>query len=360
MAATKKDLVTLSKTKGAVLRKRKLASGKWTIFIDYTSSKPRHIEYLDMFLTGNKYADSEIEQLAIKIFTTKILEMQASPHGIVRNKSNVDFIEYFATRKQQVEPRRNCLSFVKKILGEPFPFSKLDVRTLINLREEFIANYTHNTASIYFSVVRATVKKAFDEEIIPKNYAAKVPSIKPTEGDTVYLTLEEVQKLKSTPFPTTYSKFGKACEYICNAFMFSCFAGGLRYSDLKSLCWNDIQDDVVTKVQYKTNNKVLIPLTDTAKGFLLPTNNPDEPIFPLPCKETTNAVLKRWAKKAGIEKNIHMHVARHTFGTLALNAGIEIYIVSKIMGHSSISMTEKYAKLLDKSKHQAMLKMPSL
>jgi integrase len=360
MATSKKELVTLSKTKGAVLRKRKLASGKWTIFIDYTSSKPRHIEYLDMFLTGNKRVDVEIEQLAIKIFTTKILEMQASPHGVVRNKLNTDFIQYFASQKRQVQPRKNCLSFIKSVLGEQLPFSKLDTRTLVNLREEFIANYTHNTASIYFSVVRATVKKAFDEDIIPKNIAAKVPSIRPTDGDTVYLTLAEVQKLSKTPFPTTYPKFGGACKVICNAFLFSCFAGGLRYSDLMTLSWNDIQNDVIAKLQYKTNHKVLIPLTDTAKSFLIERDNSNESIFPLPCKQTTNAVLKRWAKSAGIEKNIHIHVARHTFGTLALNAGIDIYTVSKIMGHSSIKMTEKYAKLLDKSKHQAMLKMPSL
>ena len=65
-------------------------------------------------------------------------------------------------------------------------------------------------------------------------------------------------------------------------------------------------------------------------------------------------VVKDWAKAAGIEKYVTFHTARHSFATMMLTLGADIYTTSKLLGHSKIQTTEIYAKIIDKKKDEAM------
>lgn len=65
---------------------------------------------------------------------------------------------------------------------------------------------------------------------------------------------------------------------------------------------------------------------------------------------TVEVVLAEWMQEAGIQKHITYHCSRHTAATLLLTLGADLYTVSKILGHSSIKMTEVYAKIVDKKK----------
>lgn len=73
-----------------------------------------------------------------------------------------------------------------------------------------------------------------------------------------------------------------------------------------------------------------------------------------------NEVLKKWAKAAGINKNLSSHVARHTFATLALSNGVDLYTVSKLLGNRDISTTQIYAKIIEKKKEEAVDMLPPL
>jgi site-specific recombinase XerD len=73
-----------------------------------------------------------------------------------------------------------------------------------------------------------------------------------------------------------------------------------------------------------------------------------------------NEVLKKWAKAAGINKNLSSHVARNTFATLALTNGVDLYTVSKLLGHRDIAATQIYAKIIDKKKEEAVDMLPPL
>ena len=87
----------------------------------------------------------------------------------------------------------------------------------------------------------------------------------------------------------------------------------------------------------------------------------DESVFAhLPGKRTTGRPLKKWATAAKINKNIHMHVGRHTFATLALTNGVSLYTVSKMLGHSDLSITQVYAEVIDEMKQKAADMIPSL
>ncbi len=69
-----------------------------------------------------------------------------------------------------------------------------------------------------------------------------------------------------------------------------------------------------------------------------------------------NEQLKKWGKQAGLKKKLHFHVSRHTFATLSLTYGTDLYTVSKLLGHSDIRPTAIYANVIDKKKSEAVAK----
>ena len=108
----------------------------------------------------------------------------------------------------------------------------------------------------------------------------------------------------------------------------------------------------------KTQNYVNIPLSKDALKYMRETDNPDEPIFRLsPATSVITQRLQSWADKAGVNKRISYHVSRHTFATMLLTVGVDIYTVSKLLGHTNISTTQIYAKIIDKKKVDAINKV---
>jgi len=74
----------------------------------------------------------------------------------------------------------------------------------------------------------------------------------------------------------------------------------------------------------------------------------------LPTEPAMNRTLKAWAERAGIEKNLTLHTARHTYATTLLTKGADLYTVSKLLGHSEVATTQIYAKIVDKKKVDAV------
>jgi integrase len=173
----------------------------------------------------------------------------------------------------------------------------------------------------------------------------------------VYLTAPEVQALANAPIK------GELGAEIKQAFLFGCYTG-LRISDLKTLAWGDIQRDPpqINKRQEKTERKAFVPLHNVAWGIIddKRLHNFKEPVFPALAKSKTNTNkhLKKWAKNAGIEKNIGWHTARHTFAVLSLESGTEIYTLSKLLGHVNVKTTQVYAAATDKMKREAVNALP--
>lgn len=77
-------------------------------------------------------------------------------------------------------------------------------------------------------------------------------------------------------------------------------------------------------------------------------------------KTVINNILRQWCNKAGITKHITFHCARHTFATMMLTLGTDLYTVSKLLGHREIGTTQIYAKIIDKNKQQAVANIPSI
>ena len=171
----------------------------------------------------------------------------------------------------------------------------------------------------------------------------------------MYLTIDEVKKLAQTE-----------CEYpqIKAAFLFSCLTG-LRRSDVLRLRWGDVyQQGDFTRIifkQKKTAGQEYLDITAEAVELMGERGNPDDYVFTdIHSPSCTNNTIKLWVAKAGINKDITFHCARHTFATMMLDLGTDIYTVSKLLGHRLLSTTQIYAKVLDKNKQAAVAGIPSI
>ena len=106
----------------------------------------------------------------------------------------------------------------------------------------------------------------------------------------------------------------------------------------------------------KTKNEITIPLSHNAMRWLPKAKSAkgSEPIFGYINNTAISRTIKSWAAKAGINKYITFHCARHTFATLLITYKVDLYTVSKLLGHSDIKITQIYAKLIDQKKIEAI------
>ncbi len=155
------------------------------------------------------------------------------------------------------------------------------------------------------------------------------------------LTLEEVRRIRTKELGS------KSMEKIRDLFVLQCYSG-LAFRDMASLSEKDIKIDKdgkewIVKERIKTGVPAFIPILPVVKEILVKYNYH----LPTLTNQKYNSYLKEIQEVCGIKKTLHSHLARHTCGTLLLNAGVDMLTVSKVLGHSSIKITEAvYAKLL--------------
>ena len=198
------------------------------------------------------------------------------------------------------------------------------------------------------------------EGLIPANPVKMLDSKErpqPKEGDKEYLTIDELKRIAEVPCPSSELK---------TAFMFACFTG-LRISDVRKMTNKDIYLSPDGKTRYiytemvKTGSTVSVPLSAEALRWLPTVEDDDVLLFRVPQNASTlGRHLSQWMKAAKVDKHITFHCARHTFGTLMLTLGADIYTTSKLMGHSNVKVTEVYAKIVDQKRVDAINLMDNM
>lgn len=175
---------------------------------------------------------------------------------------------------------------------------------------------------------------------------SQVEGIKEKESVKNYLTLEEAVVLYGTPCRK---------DLVRRAGLFSLLTG-LRYSDIEKLEWNEIHTSggqfYIGFRQQKTQDNEMMPIPEQAY-FLLPARGKNERIFEGLKKWDVDRMVPLWIADAGITKHITFHCFRHTYATLQIAAGRDIFTVSKMLGHKNIKTTQVYTKLVDDKKIQA-------
>lgn len=207
-----------------------------------------------------------------------------------------------------------------------------------------------NSAAGYYSTFRGALKVAFKKRLLKENINEFLEKIQSEETNIVYLTDAELKILANSD-----------CKFpvLKKAALFSCMTG-LRISDILELKWNHIvklpnEEYCICKMLVKTNTNSVIPISEETYELLGPRKSGT--VFEGLTRAMVSQPLKDWIANAGIYKDIHFHCFRHTFATLSLAHGTDIYTVSKILGHKNVSTTQCYAKVVDELKRKAAYKI---
>jgi len=188
-----------------------------------------------------------------------------------------------------------------------------------------------NTAKIYFDRFKTILKTAYKEGYLHFDLNAKIQGLSFEETERQYLTLEELDILVQTPCSNdTFKRMA----------LFSALTG-MRWSDILKLQWKEVHNTSegysIHYRQKKTKGVEVLPITDQAYSLLGSIENANGNVFDTIPKSTAMKILERWINAAGLTKHITFHSFRHTFATLQLSEGTDIYRVQKLLGHREIN-----------------------
>jgi integrase len=358
------------------LRNKELKDGSKSLYLDIYHNGKRRKEYLKLHLVKPKSGldretNKQTERLAEHIRAQRQTELQNSKYSFDDgSKLDINFLGYFESLvEKKISSKGNysnwdgCLKHLKNYCSPETTFRDIDQDFVEGFRRHIyeVAKTKSNTLlsknsqSSYFNKFKAALQAAFDERIVNENFSRKVKGITPEETHREYLTIDELRSLKKADCKNPVMK---------TAFLFSCLTG-IRYSDIHKMKWSEVQkqEDSYRVVfrQQKTKGQEYLDITAQAQKLLGEAGSPEERVFTgLKYSSWNNLELQRWVMRAGITKTITFHCGRHTFAIMLLERGVDIFTVSKLLGHKDLKTTQVYAKILDEKKREAVKRIPDI
>lgn len=304
------------------------------------------------------YAD-KVRALRQQEYDTAVVYSDREQEMIAQNeRMEQDFIAYFNSIIYKVHPNSSNSIIVNwtrvgKLLsifseGKPIPFRKINVKLLEDLKLFMLTapqggnkkgTLSQNSAATYFSIVKAGLHRAFIDEYLTVDIAAKVKGIPELKVKRETLSLEEAELLAQTPCEN---------EVLKRAFFFAILTG-IRLCDIHELTWGEIQKTStgwrVDFTQRKTHVVDYLPINEQAYSLCGEPGEHDQQIFAgLTGSSWISRPLKKWIAASGIKKHITFHCSRHTFATLQLENGTDIFVVKGMLGHTNVKTTQIYAR----------------
>ncbi|SDX63945.1 Site-specific recombinase XerD [Hydrobacter penzbergensis] len=281
----------------------------------------------------------------------------------IKEKAEKNFVEYFKklADKRKASNHDNWISaynYLETFTRGILKFADLDEKFCNAFKDYLLTTKSNksskttlsqNSAFSYFNKLKATLKQAYKDGYLQADLNAKVEPIKQAETRRNFLTIEELNKLVKTECNNPLLK---------RAALFSALTG-LRFSDIQKLVWGEIYHSVengysIQFTQQKTKGVEVLPISQQAYQLLgEPKRSTDKVFEGLTYSAYENKHLYQWIGAAGITKDITFHCFRHTFATLQLSKGTDIYTVSKMLGHRELKTTQIYAKVIDQTKREA-------
>lgn len=283
------------------------------------------------------------------------------------NEPKVELVDFFESHINKMEELigngyaenthkrySTCLKHIKSFLKKNYKTTKLPIKK-VNLG--FIQDFkhflktkknpcNHNSSLKYIDHLKRVVNEAIDRGHIEENPFRRYDSTYETT-DPEYLNHQELKKIQEKKLPV-----GRI-DRVRDVFLFCCFTG-LAYVDVEKLTSGDIEvdengDKWLLVHRQKTKEPAYIMLLDTPLEILLKYEDDPETenkLLPVISNQKTNAYLKEIAELCGIKKNLTFHMARHTFATtVALENGVPLDTVQKVLGHKDSRSTMHYARV---------------
>lgn len=366
------------------LRNKKLAKGKLSLYLDFypeiinpKTGKPTRREFLQLKIFENP--KNEIErghnstqvQLAEQIRAKRLMDIRNKEYGLKEHMDlDINFYNFFEGivteyynngSKGNYHSWKSSLAYWEKYIGKSLKSKQLLPYHVEKYREFLLSaktlrnndkHLTQNTASTYYKNFINVLKRAYKKKLLASNLAEDAVYIKEEETYREYLTEEELQLL---------SKAVCLLPSLKRMAFFSVMTG-LRFSDISNLQWKNIFQDksqgfYIKLKEQKTRNMQNHFIPDNAYFLLVKEGTTDGKVFQNIKYTQITRPLKEWLDAAGIEKKISFHNFRHTYATLQLSKGTDIYTLSKMLGHKNVSTTQIYGKVMDKQKIEASKKL---
>ncbi len=356
------------------LRSKAISQGRESLFLEYypplrcrSTMKLVHKEYLGIYIfqtPKNEIQRKYNEEMKIKAEGIKAIRIQSiinEEFGFLdKDKLKGDFLAFFRDIALAKGTKWwGTYQHFHIFVNGKCTFGELDV-DLVRRFGEYLENANlikfpkrkmkQNSIAGYFSTFRALLKVCYRDKLIRENINDFLDKIEYEETKREFLTLEELKLLADTP-----------CDMpmLRQAAIFSCFTG-LRISDILQLKWEHIQQSTdggwwIRIRTEKTETEATLPVSDEALEFCGPRGT--GLVFPGLKYSTTQHPLQRWIKRAGITKHITFHCFRHTYATLQIAMGTDIFTLSKMLTHKNVSTTQIYADLVNAKKRESANKI---
>ena len=353
------------------LRSKKISKGRKSLYLDFyppitnpKTGKETRREFLGIYIyekTRSPFEtqhNKEAKALAESIRNLRFKEIQEGIYGFQSDaKKKMSFLDFFKkeaerryTSKGNYDNWLNAYRYCAEYFDRGLSMGELSVEQIEDYKEHLLTlTLAQNTKHAYFNKLKAACKQAFKKGYIPENFAARVDGIKSEETHREILTMEELKLLAKTECEKPLFK---------KAFLFSALTG-LRFSDIQKLKWSEIQyseaqGNYLRFQQKKTKGQETLDIPIPARELLGDSGKPEQLVFPkLKYSAWNNLKIREWVMRAEIKKKITFHCARHSFATLQLTLGTDIYTVSKMLGHKELKTTQIYAKIVDQKKREA-------
>lgn len=357
------------------LRKRKNSDGTTSLLLDIYHQGKRRYEFLKELKLAkpsnlkDRQTNKENLELAEKICVKRAQELSAADYDLVTDTGKktivVEWMQAFINTYKKKDKRnlQGALNRFKNFLTaealrlkmpslESLTFGRLGETLIAEFQEYLREHSTGEGAASYFNRFKKMVKQAYRGKLLLHNPASDVKTKQGKAAKKDTLTLSDIQALSKTPTESADVK---------RAFLYSCVTG-LRWIDVSHLTWGQINTKqwYMDVRQSKGEEKVetlRVNLNKTAIKLLDKPGGPEERIFTLPSANGANKTLKAWVKRAGIQKKITWHNARHSFGTNLIFYGADVTTASSLLGHTSLKHTKRYVQAANELKERATDKL---
>jgi len=278
----------------------------------------------------------------------------------INSKKKANFVDYFA-RIAQGKPKgesawNNTLKHLQDFTSGRIQFSAVTDDWLETFKTYLVTKDSQNTAHTYFSKIKAALKQAVKDKIIVSKPCNVVSHIKRQDTERTFLELGKSRNWRNHLVETMRLR-GRFCSLVSQGWGSPTLE---PYNGNKSKGTPSNSDrkrpkvlSICTCQRWPSKSW---PSGQIPKSFSCKNTN----IFNIPSQSQLGRVLKQWCKDAGIDKRVSFHTARHMFATLALTQGVDLYTVSKLLGHKTIQATQIYAKIVDEKKKAAMESLPMI
>lgn len=340
----------------------------------------RRKENLQLFLIAKPHTPIERQQnketleLATKIRAEREQQFKESMLGYrLKKDRNVNFLDYYQAyinsyTKKDLRMIKIAMNRFKDFLKEQYPLYEFGIKPDLitkDMMEHFVEYLQSRSvgegAKSIYQRFKKVVRYAIDYEVMLKD-PCKGVVCKMDEQilRKDVLSMDEIQSLIQCHYDNENPNVRRA--------FILCLYCGLRFCDVKDLTYKNIDytNRLLKFEQNKTkghsaHSGVVIPLNDGLLSLFgdVPEDL-DSSIFNLPSYESCSKSVKRWVKRAGINKHISWHCARHSFAVNILNNGANIKTVASLLGHSGLKHSGKYTRAVAKLKEEAINSLPEL